>query len=309
MRVRLTAFLIALLALIGAPPRAMARAACSEKTASGVFPAHSNLHAWPEPPQVLDRVPETTPRDYEPASGRPKWPSRDPIGERGGKNLYGMVRNNPIRYVDTDGRVLFDVGGGPQSSHSTSDPTTDFLDRNHPNRDRSSDDGRRSTSQNNACIGGVAAACDNHYPGTDQDPRGRSTLGPNSHCYKTKQEAEIKKAAMKCCSASGEVAPTLWAQRSKGGTPKPKTDPFGDPSESPATSGNPPAAPGAFDSRLINGGQTSGLLPDGDRNPVDGLIPLRPVDESIDDWRKNTQGYDTEQWCLSCPSGSTAQSK
>ena len=28
------------------------------------------------------------------------WPNRDPIGERGGINLYGFVRNSPTRRVD-----------------------------------------------------------------------------------------------------------------------------------------------------------------------------------------------------------------
>jgi RHS repeat-associated protein len=37
-------------------------------------------------------------RIYSPSSGR--WLSRDSIGENGGVNLYGMVGNNPIRYVD-----------------------------------------------------------------------------------------------------------------------------------------------------------------------------------------------------------------
>lgn len=33
-------------------------------------------------------------------SGIPVWPSRDPIKERGGINLYGFVRNNGIRWID-----------------------------------------------------------------------------------------------------------------------------------------------------------------------------------------------------------------
>lgn len=37
-------------------------------------------------------------RYYEPTSGR--WLSRDPISENGGVNLYGMVRNNPVNFVD-----------------------------------------------------------------------------------------------------------------------------------------------------------------------------------------------------------------
>ena len=37
-------------------------------------------------------------RYYDPLTGR--WPSRDPIGERGGVNLYGFVRNNGIYVFD-----------------------------------------------------------------------------------------------------------------------------------------------------------------------------------------------------------------
>ena len=43
-------------------------------------------------------------RYYDPQTGR--WPNRDPIEERGGLNLYGMVGNNPINLVDFDGRVF-----------------------------------------------------------------------------------------------------------------------------------------------------------------------------------------------------------
>jgi RHS repeat-associated protein len=37
-------------------------------------------------------------RYYDPVTGR--WPSRDPIGERGGINLYGFVGNSPIDAID-----------------------------------------------------------------------------------------------------------------------------------------------------------------------------------------------------------------
>jgi len=40
-------------------------------------------------------------RYYNPSTGR--WLSRDPIAERGGLNLYGMVGNNPINYFDPYG--------------------------------------------------------------------------------------------------------------------------------------------------------------------------------------------------------------
>ncbi|MEO6246029.1 MAG: RHS repeat-associated core domain-containing protein [Opitutaceae bacterium] len=48
-------------------------------------------------------------RYYQPQTGR--WPSRDPIEEEGGVNLYGFVDNDPISSVDTLGLVLYAVGG------------------------------------------------------------------------------------------------------------------------------------------------------------------------------------------------------
>ena len=45
-------------------------------------------------------------RFYVPELGR--WINRDPIGERGGVNLFAMVINNPIRWVDFLGRWFWD---------------------------------------------------------------------------------------------------------------------------------------------------------------------------------------------------------
>ncbi len=43
-------------------------------------------------------------RFYDPANGR--WINRDPIGEKGGTNLYAMVRNDGVNFVDVLGMVL-----------------------------------------------------------------------------------------------------------------------------------------------------------------------------------------------------------
>ena len=45
-----------------------------------------------------DRVPDYNYRYYDPLTGR--WPSRDPINEKGGENLYGFVGNSPLSQVD-----------------------------------------------------------------------------------------------------------------------------------------------------------------------------------------------------------------
>lgn len=50
---------------------------------------------------------------YNPSTGR--WLSRDPIGEKGGKNLYGFVQNDANDYWDTDGRQ-------PSSGNAAVDP-------------------------------------------------------------------------------------------------------------------------------------------------------------------------------------------
>ena len=52
---------------------------------------------------------------YENASGLREWLNRDPIGERGGINLYRFVGNNPLRFVDPLGLLVFgtfDIGTG-----------------------------------------------------------------------------------------------------------------------------------------------------------------------------------------------------
>ena len=55
-------------------------------------------------------------RYYDPVTGR--WPSRDPIGERGGINLYAMVGNNSINawdYLGTTSPVIDDFVDFPGS--------------------------------------------------------------------------------------------------------------------------------------------------------------------------------------------------
>ena len=54
-------------------------------------------------PSELRRKNRSTPTKT--ASGIPYWPSRDPIEEEGGVNLYGFVGNDPILNVDVLGQI------------------------------------------------------------------------------------------------------------------------------------------------------------------------------------------------------------
>jgi RHS repeat-associated protein len=48
-------------------------------------------------------------RYYDPVTGR--WPSRDPLQERGGTNLYGFVGNDGVNYVDRLGLDTYAIDG------------------------------------------------------------------------------------------------------------------------------------------------------------------------------------------------------
>ena len=59
-------------------------------------------------------------RYYDTITGR--WLNRDPIGERGGTNLYALVANRPTTAVDTDGREMFPPDFGSPHIEPDSDP-------------------------------------------------------------------------------------------------------------------------------------------------------------------------------------------
>jgi RHS repeat-associated protein len=61
-------------------------------------------------------------RYYDPETGR--WPSRDPIAESGGMNLYGFVGNRPINRIDRLGLKWEPLGNGQNHYKATSDSDT-----------------------------------------------------------------------------------------------------------------------------------------------------------------------------------------
>jgi RHS repeat-associated protein len=74
----------------------------TSKRASGVNSTAANLPRSPKTQAFEGVVMYYGYRYYDPETGR--WPSRDPIGEMGGVNLYGFVGNDGIRFLDYLGR-------------------------------------------------------------------------------------------------------------------------------------------------------------------------------------------------------------
>jgi RHS repeat-associated protein len=64
-------------------------------------------------------------RYYDPETGR--WLSRDPIGERGGVNLYGMVGNDPVNHYDVLGLRSRGFGAGQLTVDSSCSRCKDEL--------------------------------------------------------------------------------------------------------------------------------------------------------------------------------------
>ena len=73
------------------------------KNRVGGSPRSSALRA----PKIRSQLPEShrvsRPDATITASGRPVWPSRDPIGEIGGVNIYNMTANSPLNNIDLFG--------------------------------------------------------------------------------------------------------------------------------------------------------------------------------------------------------------
>jgi RHS repeat-associated protein len=63
-------------------------------------------------------------RQYDPRLGR--WISRDPLGERGGVNLYDYVRNNPTRWIDPLGEDIWVGSRGLHQNINVGDPNGNY---------------------------------------------------------------------------------------------------------------------------------------------------------------------------------------
>ena len=111
--------------------------------AESKLPPFPRIRSWHDPPMIRSLptgvarvrnrlrirrprpgVTDYTYRYYDPLTGR--WPSRDPIGENGGVNLYGFCYNGPNEWYDYLGREPqhgvppANQGPGPYQPNNTS---------------------------------------------------------------------------------------------------------------------------------------------------------------------------------------------
>jgi RHS repeat-associated protein len=73
----------------------------TSETCAGFFelqPVESHQEKWPTPTTTVSGVHYYGYRYYQPETGR--WVSRDPIEERGGRNLYAICKNRIVGRVD-----------------------------------------------------------------------------------------------------------------------------------------------------------------------------------------------------------------
>jgi RHS repeat-associated protein len=84
------------------------------------FIGDSVSRAWRIDPQGVEQQQETTITGPGNASGVGCWPSRDPIAERGGLNLYGFVGNDGVNWVDRLGLKKECTLGSEKSDTTTS---------------------------------------------------------------------------------------------------------------------------------------------------------------------------------------------
>jgi RHS repeat-associated protein len=159
---RLPTLALTLLLAFGAHTRAWSKMYAAEKIASGGFATNYDGSASGDDAGTVDFAGGESRRDYEPASGvrnygfryyspeLGRWPSRDPIGERGGLNLYGMVGNDPVNRWDYLGLMV-----------------TATYDISRQRFEASSDTGEKITCKKNQCSCG-----DNDEDHTDLADKG-----------------------------------------------------------------------------------------------------------------------------------------
>ena len=155
-------------------------------------------------------------RWYDPVTGR--WPSRDPIEEAGGVNLYGFVYNNPIDGVDLLGEnpilklILRLLNGGGKAKPTPRPPVQNPQTPKKPKKPKKNT-GDCTPAQHAALSNKVGDACKNQMK-----PFSCKKL-PHSSCQEFLRRAPL---ALACARARREINQQCF----KGGDPAHKAEQF-----------------------------------------------------------------------------------
>ena len=131
-------------------------------------------------------------RYYDPVTGR--WPSRDPIEEDGGPNLYAFVDNSPIDWIDIMGEKK--GGGKPHPAEGPGGPTgakPKLPDVKLPNRGIGANQGR-----GNAGGGGLAGLVDALAREGSRATKRKAIQEGRSQCEKSRGQSKAPKGC-NCC--------------------------------------------------------------------------------------------------------------
>jgi len=136
-------------------------------------------------------------RYYNASTGR--WLSRDPIEERGGKNLYGFVLNAPVNALDPLGK---EIAGGGSMQMNCRQPCEDF-------KRSESEQGRNVDNGGIVCCGGVKFICTWGAEG-EKNARAKEIA---KNCLRQHERTHLPSSDCNSCSA-GPVKPT-WKKKDK----------------------------------------------------------------------------------------------
>jgi RHS repeat-associated protein len=148
-------------------------------------------------------------RYYDPLTGR--WPSRDPIAERGGANLYGFVHNNGIDSIDPFGHVKYTPRTG-QRLGGVNNATT--------YGDMQWDDGGKYGNTNFATYV-IIGYMEDDAKRTCENPRKIHVVGGVSYPANTKDNRRIYGAFL-----TGDVSATVLATASNNSVTLDSADPI-----------------------------------------------------------------------------------
>jgi hypothetical protein len=155
-------FILALLVAFGASHRVIAKVHVGQNIASGGFAANYDGSTPVDGSGTIDFAVEAERCSYELVSGQSKWPSRDPIEEQGGVNVYGFCYNNPLGFVDYLGWNPTPVNTGSYVPATAPSETSHFQDvsdaSSDPSHSYQSNTGQqmidqlKNESKNNCCV-------------------------------------------------------------------------------------------------------------------------------------------------------------